>query len=115
MISNRGLGIKFNEKKCLYEGVIVPMALTEQIEAWGKRSAERRNGNVLEMKCSRSLVGERCIKLRSDLNSGVCQRVTSERRLLAALLRHPEELTIDGELTSIDDAFILHFVSAVTP
>ena len=26
-------------------------------EAWGMRSAERRNVNVLEMKCLRSLVG----------------------------------------------------------
>ena len=36
--------------KCLYEGVIVPMALYGA-EAWGMRSAERRKGNVLEMKC----------------------------------------------------------------
>ena len=35
----RGLGIK--EKKCLYEGEIVPTALNEA-EIWGMRSAERR-------------------------------------------------------------------------
>ena len=52
--SNRGLGIK--GKKCLYEGVIVPMALYGE-EAWGMRSAERRKENVPEMKCLRSLVG----------------------------------------------------------
>ena len=45
---NRGLGIK--AKKCLYEGVIVPTALYGA-EAWGMRSAERREVNVLEMKC----------------------------------------------------------------
>ena len=53
VLSNRGLGIK--AKKCLYEGVIVPMALYGA-EAWGMRSAERRKLNVLEMKCLRSLV-----------------------------------------------------------
>ena len=45
-----------NAKKCLYEGVIVPMALYGT-EARGMRSAERRKVNVLEMKCLRSLVG----------------------------------------------------------
>ena len=54
VMSNRGLGIK--AKKCLYEGVIVPMALYGA-EAFGKRSAERRKVNILEMKCLRSLVG----------------------------------------------------------
>ena len=43
------------DKKCLYEGVIVPTALYGE-EAWGMRSAERRKVNVLEMKCLRSLV-----------------------------------------------------------
>ena len=52
--SNRGLGIK--AKKCLDEGVIVPMTLYGA-EPWGMRSAERRKVNVLEMKCLRSLVG----------------------------------------------------------
>ena len=54
VLSNRRLGIKAN--KCLYEGVIVPTALYGA-EAWSKRSAERRKVNVLEMKCSRNLVG----------------------------------------------------------
>ena len=54
VLSNRDLGIK--AKKCLYEGVIVPTALYGA-EAWGMRSAERRKVNVLERKCSRSLVG----------------------------------------------------------
>ena len=54
VLINRRLGIK--DKKCLYEGVIVPSALYGA-EAWGMRSAERRKVNVLEMKCLRSLVG----------------------------------------------------------
>ena len=36
VLSNRGLGIKAN--KCIYEGVVVPMALYGA-EAWGMRSA----------------------------------------------------------------------------
>ena len=36
MLSNRGLGIK--DKKCLYEGVIVPTALCGA-EEWGMRSS----------------------------------------------------------------------------
>ena len=51
VLSNTRLGIK--TKKCLYEGVIVQMALYGT-EAWGMRSAERRKVNVLEMKCLRS-------------------------------------------------------------
>ena len=51
--SNRGLRIM--AKKCLYEGVIVPVALYGE-EACGMRSAERRKVNVLEMRCLRSLV-----------------------------------------------------------
>ena len=54
VLSNRGLGIK--AKKCLYEGVIVRTAMYGA-DAWGMRSAERREVNVLEMKCLRSLVG----------------------------------------------------------
>ena len=54
VLSNRKFGIK--AKKYLYEGVIVPTALSGA-EAWGIRSAERRKVNVLEMKCLRSLVG----------------------------------------------------------
>ena len=53
VLSNRGLGIK--AKKCQYEGVIIPTALYGA-EAWGMKSAERRKVNVLEMKCTRSLV-----------------------------------------------------------
>ena len=44
--SNRGLRIK--DKKCLYEGVIVPVALYGA-QAWGMRSAERKKVNVREM------------------------------------------------------------------
>ena len=44
VLSNRGLGIK--AKKCLYEGVIVQMALYGA-EAWGMRSAESKKVNVL--------------------------------------------------------------------
>ena len=54
VLNNRRLGI--NVKKCLCESVIVPTALY-RAEAWGRRSAERRKVNVLEMKCLRSLVG----------------------------------------------------------
>ena len=42
MLSNRGLGIK--AKKCLYEGVIVPMALY-RAEACGKQT---NNNDLLE-------------------------------------------------------------------
>ena len=48
VLGNRGLSIK--AKKCLYEGKILPTALYGA-EAWGMRSAEKRKGNVLEMKC----------------------------------------------------------------
>ena len=54
MLSNSGLGIK--AKMFLYKGIIVPTALYGA-EAWGMRSAERRKENVLEIKCSRILVG----------------------------------------------------------
>ena len=54
VLSNRGLGMK--AKQCLFEGVIVSTALYGA-EAWGMRNAERREVNVLEMKCLRSLVG----------------------------------------------------------
>ena len=47
VLRNRGMEIK--AKKCLYEGVIVPMALY-RADSWGMRSAERRKVNVLEMK-----------------------------------------------------------------
>ena len=48
MLSNTGLWIK--DKKCLYEGVIVPTALYGA-ETWGMRSAERKKVNIIEMKC----------------------------------------------------------------
>ena len=60
VLSNKGLGIK--AKKCLYEGVIVPMALYGA-EAWGMRSTERLKVNVLEMKCLRSLVGRAVVQM----------------------------------------------------
>ena len=47
---------------CLYEGVLVPMALYEA-KACGMRSAERRKVNVLDMKRLRSLVGVSRIEL----------------------------------------------------
>ena len=53
VLSNRGLGIK--AKKCLYEGVIVPMELYGA-DAWGMRSTERRKVNVLRWRL-RILVG----------------------------------------------------------
>ena len=61
---NRRLGIM--AKKCQYDGVIVPTALSGA-EAWGMRSAERRKVNVLEMKCLRSLVGvSRMVRVRNE-------------------------------------------------
>ena len=51
-----GIGLGIKAKKCLYEGVIEPTALYGA-EGWGMRSTERRQVNVLEMKCLRSLVG----------------------------------------------------------
>ena len=53
VLSNRGMGIK--ARKCLYERVIVPTVLYTA-EAWGMRSADRTNVNVLE-KCLKSIVG----------------------------------------------------------
>ena len=44
-----------NLLKCLYEEVIVPTALYGA-EAWGMRSADRRNANDCEMKNLRILV-----------------------------------------------------------
>ena len=46
MLSNRELGISVN--KCLYEGVIVPMALYGA-KALSMRSAEERKVNVLRL------------------------------------------------------------------
>ena len=47
---------KYHEKNCLYEGVIVPMAL-HGAELWSMRSVERRKVKVVEMKCLRSWMG----------------------------------------------------------
>ena len=74
VLSNRVLGI--NAKKCPYEGVIVPTALYGT-EAWAMRSAERRKGNVLEMKCLRSLVG--VSGMDRVRNEEVCRRAGIER------------------------------------
>ena len=76
LLSNRGLGIK--AKKCLYEGVIVPMALYGA-EAKGMRSAERRKVNVLQMKCLRSLVG--VSRIDRVWNEEVRRRAGIEREL----------------------------------
>ena len=73
VLSNRGLGIK-----CLYEGVIVPMAFYRS-EAWGMRSAERRKVNVLERKCLRSLVG--VSRMDRVKNEEVCRRAGIEMEL----------------------------------
>ena len=82
VLSNRGLGIK--AKKCLYEGVIVPMALYGA-ETWGMRSAARRKVNVLEIKCFRSLVGvSRMDKVR---NEEVRRRAGIERELASKQIR----------------------------
>ena len=76
ILSNRGLGIK--AKKCPYEGVIVPTALNGA-EEWGKRSAEKMEVSVLEMKCLRSLVGvSRMDRVR---NEEVRRRAGIEREL----------------------------------
>ena len=76
VLSNRGLGIK--AKMCLYEAVIVPTALFGA-EARGMRSAERRNVNVLEMKCLRSLVG--VSRMDKVMNEEVRRRAGIEREL----------------------------------
>ena len=62
MLNDKGLGI--NGKKCLYEGVIVPMALFGA-EAWGMRCAERRKVNVLEV-CSAQSTGNHRLTLLVD-------------------------------------------------
>ena len=55
MRSIRGLWLNVNN--CLYEGVIIVTTALYGAEAFSMRSADRRKMNVLEMKCSRSLVG----------------------------------------------------------
>ena len=76
------MGIK--AKKCLYEGVIVPMALYGA-EAWGMRSPERRKVNVLEIKCLRSLVG--VSRMDGVRNEEVHSRAGIERELAVELIR----------------------------
>ena len=76
MLSNRGLGIKAKKYQC--EGVIVPTALC-RADAWDMRSGERRKGNVLEIKCLKSLVGvSRMDRVR---NEEVCRKPGIEREL----------------------------------
>ena len=65
-------------KKCLYEGVIVPTALYGA-EACGMRSAERREVNVLEMKCLKSLVG--VSRMNRVKNEELRRRAGIEREL----------------------------------
>ena len=66
------------DRKCLYEGVIVPTAWYGA-ESWGIRSAERRKVNVLEMKCLRSLVG--VLRMDRVRNEEVRRRAGVEREL----------------------------------
>ena len=76
MLSNRGLGI--NAKKYQCEGVIVPTALY-RADAWDMRSGEGRKGNILEIKCLKSLVGvSRMDRVR---NEEVCRKPGIEREL----------------------------------
>ena len=75
MLSNR-LVIKV--KKFRNEEAIVPMALYEA-ESWGMKSAERREINVLEKNCLRSLVG---VSQRDGIrNEEVHRRAGIEREL----------------------------------
>ena len=76
VLNNRGLRLK--AKKCLYEGVIVSMALYGA-EPWGMRSAEKRKVNVLEMKCLRSLVG--VSRMGEVRNEEVRRRAGIEKKL----------------------------------
>ena len=78
VLSNEGLGIK--AKKCLYEGVIVPVTLYGA-EAWGMRSAERRKLNIPQMKCLRSLVG--VSRMNRVRNEEVHMRAGIERELVS--------------------------------
>ena len=78
VLSNRGLGIK--AKKCLYEGVIVSMAL-HGADSWGMRSAESTTVNVLEIKCLRSFVG--VLQMDRVRNEEVSRRTGLERELVS--------------------------------
>ena len=72
--------MEIKAKKCLYEGVIVSTALYGA-EAWRMRCAERRNVNVLEMKCLRSLVGvSRMNRVRNEevrMKAGIKRELAS--------------------------------------
>ena len=98
VLSNRGLGIK--AMKCLYEGVILPTALYGA-EAWGRRSAERRKVNILEIKCLRCLVG----LSRMDIvrNEEVRRRAGIEREL--ASRADQRILRWFGHVERMDDAY----------
>ena len=50
MLSNRGFEKNAKKYHIHMEEISVPMPLY-RAEAWGERSAERREVNVLEMKC----------------------------------------------------------------
>ena len=76
VMSNRGLEIKAN--KSLYEGISLQTSLY-LAEAWGMRSVERRKAIVLEMKCSRSLVG--VSRMDTVRNEEVRRRAGIEREL----------------------------------
>jgi hypothetical protein len=54
VLRNRCVGM--NAKRRLYESVVVPTVMYGS-ETWGLRVAERRQLNVLEMKCLRSMAG----------------------------------------------------------
>ena len=69
--------MEIKAKKCLYEGVIVPMALYGA-EAWTSE-CERMEVNVLEMKCLRSMVGGS--QMDRVRNEEVHRRAIVEREL----------------------------------
>ena len=72
LLSKSRLGIK----KCIYEGVILQIALY-RAEAFCKRRCERKKVNVLEMKCLRSLV--EVSQMDRVRNVEVCRRARIER------------------------------------
>ena len=78
-----------NDKKCLYEGVIVPTAFYGA-EAWGMRNAERRKVNVLEMKCLRSFVG--VSRMDRVTNEEVRRRAGLEKKLVS----RADQRVLDG-------------------
>ena len=76
---NRGLGI--NDKKFLYEGVIIVPTALYRADTWGMKSAERRKVNFIQMKCSRSLV--RVLPMDKVMNEEVRMRAGIERELVS--------------------------------